>query len=161
LSILRGISDIIEKASEWAGRIFCYVAFFMMVVTTTDAVARYVFNHPLTGLWILNRQLFGVFILFAGVYTMYRREHIRIEMLHEHFPPKLRMVARGIALASAVSFLGVLVWQSAWMGLNSLGMREVWQGAFHLPLYPLKLLIPLVVFWFLLQAIISLSRNDQ
>jgi TRAP-type mannitol/chloroaromatic compound transport system permease small subunit len=47
------------------------------------------------------------------------------------------------------------------MGLNSLGMRETWQGTARLPLYPLKLLIPAVAFLFLLQAIISLFRNDK
>lgn len=161
MSILRGMSNVVEKVSEKAGKIFCYVVFFMMVVTTTDAVARYVFNNPLTGLWILNRQLFGLFILFGGVYTMHRRDHIRIEILYDYFPAKLRAVARGIALVSAVSFLGVLVWQSSWMGMNSFRMRELWQGASRLPLYPLKLLIPAVAFLFLLQAIISLSRNDQ
>ena len=161
MGIFRGISNGVEKVSEKAAKLFCYVVFLMMAVTTVDAVARYFFNHPLQGLWILNRQLFGLFILFAGVYTMFRGDHIRIEILYDHFPAKLRTVAKGLALASAVLFLGVLVWQSSWMGLNSFKMRELWQGASRLPLYPLKLLIPVVVFLFLLQAIISLSRNDR
>jgi TRAP-type mannitol/chloroaromatic compound transport system permease small subunit len=161
LGKLRAIADIVEKVSEKSGRIFCYLAFLIMFVTTSDVVARYIFNDPIEGAFILNRQLFGLFILIAGGYTMYRRDHIRIEILYDHFPPRLKTIAKWISLASAVSFLGVVVWQGSWMGLNSLGMRETWQGTARLPLYPLKLLIPAVAFLFLLQAIISLFRNDK
>ena len=160
MGMIQRTMEFIEKVSEKVGRLCCYVVLLMMIVTTTEAVARYVFNNPLPWTWILNRQLFGIFILFAGVYTMQRRDHIRIEIVYDYLPPKIKAIARGIALVSACSFLGVLVWQSSWMGLNSFNMRELWQGAFRFPLYPLKMLIPVVSFWFLLQAIVSLLRDD-
>lgn len=161
MAIFHRIADLIEKGSEKAGRVFCYVAILMMTVTTAEALARYVFNHPLPWTWILNRQLFGLFILVAGVYTMRRRDHIRIEIVYDYLPRRIKAIARGIALVSAFSFLGVLVWQSSWMGLNSFKMKELWQGASRFPLYPLKMLIPVATFWFLLQAIISLSRDEE
>jgi TRAP-type mannitol/chloroaromatic compound transport system permease small subunit len=40
--------------------------------------------------------LFGVFILFAGVYTLYKGEHIRIEIFYDHFPPRIKTIARWI-----------------------------------------------------------------
>jgi len=133
----------------------------MMLITTLDVIARYVFNNPLLWGWLLNRQLFGLFIMFAGVYTMATGGHIRIEIFYDHFPPKLKKVARLIGLASFVAFMGVLISQGFWMGINSLKMKELAAGAFRLPLYPLKLLIPIVTILFLLEGIVFFLREND
>jgi TRAP-type mannitol/chloroaromatic compound transport system permease small subunit len=161
VKIVSPFFDVIHSISNRAARIICYVVLLMMGITALDVVARYVFNNPLLWGWLLNRQLFGVFILFAGVYTMSTRDHIRIEILYDHFPPKGKRVARWIALASFVSFMGVLVWQTGWMGWNSLMMGEKAAGAFRIPLYPFKLLIPTVGLLFLLEGIVVFSRFDD
>jgi len=153
--------DWVDTIAEKAGKVTCYLVFIIMLVTTFDVVARYVFNRPLLWGWLLNRQLFGVFILFAGVYTLFKGEHIRIEILYDHFPPKLKNFARWIALACFVSFMGVLVWQGSWMGWNSLRMNEKAAGAFRIPWYPFKLLIPIVAFLFLLEGIAAFRRGDD
>jgi len=74
--------DWIDIIAEKSAKITCYLVFIIMVITTADVIARYVFNRPLIWGWLLNRQLFGVFILFAGVYTLFKGEHIRIEILY-------------------------------------------------------------------------------
>ena len=153
--------DLVDKVSEKAGRLTCYVVFVIMIITAIDVTARYVFNQPLLWGWLLNRLLFGVFILFAGVYTLVKGEHIRIEIFYDHFPPQIKRIARLIALAALVAFLGVLVWQSSWMGWNSLMMSEKAAGAFRIPLYPFKLLIPIVTFLFLLQGISFFWRRKD
>ena len=153
--------DWIDVIVEKAAKITCYLVFVIMVITTADVVARYVFNRPLVWGWLLNRQLFGVFIHFAGVYTLYKGEHIRIEILYDHFPPGLKMAAKWIGLLAFVSFMGVLVWQGSWMGWNSLMMNEKAAGAFRIPWYPFKLLIPIVALLFLLEGIAAFRRSDD
>ena len=59
----------VDRIAERAGRITCLLVFIIMLITTFDVTARYVFNQPLVWGWLLNRQLFGIFILFAGVYS--------------------------------------------------------------------------------------------
>ncbi|MBC8246845.1 MAG: TRAP transporter small permease [Deltaproteobacteria bacterium] len=162
------MNHIVDKFFGWvdtvvdrSARIVCYVVLVIMFITATDVTARYVFNHPLVWGWLLNRLLFGVFILFAGVYALYQGQHIRIEIFYDHFPPGIKKIARWIALAALVAFLSVLVWQSGWMGLNSLMMKEKAAGAFRIPLYPFKLLIPVVAFLFLLEGISYFRRADD
>lgn len=158
---LNALTDGIDWFSDRAGRLFSYLVFVIMLITTMDVVARYVFNHPLLWGWLLNRQLFGVFILFAGVFAMSKREHIRIEILYDHFPDKLKLIARIIALVCFAAFMGVLVWQGSWMGWNSLMMGEKAAGAFRIPLYPFKCIIPIVAFLFLLEGIVVLSKREE
>ena len=145
--------DWIDVIVEKAGKLTCYLVFIIMCITTIDVTARYVFNRPLLWGWLTNRILFGVFILFAGVYTLYKGEHIRIEIFYDHFPPTIKKIARWISLTAMTSFLSVLVWQTSWMGWNSLMNNEKAAGAFRIPLYPFKLLIPVLAFLFLLEGI--------
>ena len=151
----------VDQVVDRSARIVCYVVFVIMLITAIDVTARYVFNRPLLWGWLINRMLFGVFILFAGVYTLYKGEHIRIEIFYDHFPPRLKTIARWVALASFLAFTGVLVWQSSWMGWNSLNMMEKAPGAFRLPLYPFKLLIPVVALLFLLEGISYFRRRNS
>ena len=154
-------SNLIGRVTEAISKPASLLVFIMMLITSVEVIGRYVFNHPTTWAWPLNRQIFGVFILVAGAYTMSKREHIRIEILYDHFPPKIKMLARGIALASFIIFMGVLVWQGSWMGWNSLMMKEKLAGAFRMPLYPFKILIPIGAFLFLLQGIAVFFRRDD
>jgi TRAP-type mannitol/chloroaromatic compound transport system permease small subunit len=151
------VDNVVEKSSK----IVCYLVFVIMIITAVDVTARYVFNHPLVWGWLLNRLLFGVFILFAGVYTLYKGEHIRIEIFYDHFPPVIKSISRWVGLTAFVAFMGVLVWQAGWMGWNSLMMKEKAAGAFRIPLYPFKLLIPIVAFLFLLEGISYFRRRRE
>lgn len=151
------VDTITSKISKPAG----LLVFIMMCITATEVVSRYVFNHPTIWAWPLNRQVFGLFILFAGVYTMSKSQHIRIEIIYDLFPPKIRFISRLFALVSLISFLGVLIWQGGWMGLNSLRAGERASGAFNIPLYPFKCLIPLGAFLFLLQGIRVFFRKNN
>jgi len=153
-NLVDGITAKISKPAS-------ILVFIMMCITTTEVVARYVFNHPTIWAWPLNRQIFGLFILVAGVYTMSKRQHIRIEILYDLFPPRIKLIGRLFGLAGLILFLGVLIWQGGWMGWNSLMAGERATGAFSIPLYPFKLLIPIGAFLFLLQGIVIFSRNKK
>jgi TRAP-type mannitol/chloroaromatic compound transport system permease small subunit len=158
---LRHFADFINVISDRMGSIFSFLVLVIMVITTVDVIARYVFNEPLIWGWVLNRLLFGVFTLFAGIYAMNKKEHIRIEIIYDHFPPKIKFIARMIALGCFILFMSVLVWQSSWMGWNSWNISEKAAGTFRIPLYPFKILIPILAFLFLLEGIVKLSSRED
>lgn len=158
---LKFIFNLVEAISEKLGKWVSLLIFLVMAMTTIEVAGRYIFNHPTVWVWPLNRQLFGVFILFGGVYTLLKGGHIRVEILYEHFPPKVKLIARLIALAAFISFMGALVWQGSWMGWNSLMVGERASGAFRIPLYPFKLLIPIVAVLFLLEGIVVFIRHKD
>ncbi|NQT55047.1 MAG: TRAP transporter small permease subunit [Desulfobacteraceae bacterium] len=158
---LNSIFNVIEAISEKTSKAVSLLIFLMMVITTVEVVGRYVFNYPTSWAWPLNRQLFGVFILFAGIYTMSKEDHIKVEIFYDHFPPKMKKTARWIAMAAFLCFMVALVLQGSRMGWNSLIVREKLTGAFPIPLYPLKLLIPIAAFLFLLEGIVVFSRKNN
>lgn len=151
--------NLVDAITEKVSKPIRLLVFFMMCVTTFEVVARYVFNRPTSWAWPINRQLFCFFILVAGVYTMSINEHIKIEIFYDLFPPKMKLVSRMLSIAGLILFIGVLIWQSAWMGWNSMTIREVNSGVFRIPLYPIKLLFPICSFLFLLQGIVVFCRR--
>jgi TRAP-type mannitol/chloroaromatic compound transport system permease small subunit len=161
MSKMKNIFNAVDTISEKIGRAASFVIFIIMTITTVEVVARYVFNYPTIWVWPINRQLFGVFILFAGIYTMSKGGHIRIEILYDHLSSRMKLIARLIALASFIVFMGVLIWQGSWMGWSSLSVGETASGAFRIPLYPLKLLIPIAALLFLLEGIVVLCRRKN
>jgi len=158
---LRAFFSLIDNVSDRSGKIVCYAVFLMMVVTTWDIIGREVFKSPVVWGWVINKQLFAVFVLFGGVFALSKDAHIKIEILYAFFPSRLKRIVKVIAFLDLAIFVGVLVWQSSWMGINSLKMRQVATGSFHFPLYPLKLLIPLVGILFLLEGIVVFLKRED
>lgn len=153
INALKSFFKWVDKISSWAGDGLSILIMVIMSFTTIEVILRYVFNSPTIWVWPLNRQVFGVYILFAGIYAMTKNAHIRIEVIYNVFSNKLKKIANLLALGSFVCFIVVLIWQGAWMGQNSLMMKETAHGAFRIPLYPLKILIPITAVLFLLEGL--------
>ena len=151
------IDTIIEKM----GRGVSLLIFGIMIITTVEVVLRYVFNHPTMWVWPINRQLFGLFILFAGIFTMHKEDHIKVEILYDLFPPKVKSIAKYIALVSFLLFIIALILQGSRMAWNAWLVKEKLSGAFRFPVYPLKILIPVTAFLFLIEGIIVFSRKNK
>jgi len=151
--------SLIDAVTEKIGRGISLLILVMMLVTAVEVIARYVFNNPTVWVWPINRQLFGVYILFGGIYTLLHGGHIRVEVFYNRFSAKMKSVAGVIALICFLSFLGVLFWQGTWMAGNSLMCGERASGAFRIPLYPFKTLVPIAALLFLLQGIVNFFRK--
>ena len=151
----------IDTITEKMGRGVSLLIFGIMIITTVEVVLRYVFNHPTMWVWPINRQLFGLFILFAGIYTMHKEDHIKVEILYDLFPPKVKSIAKYIALTSFLLFIIALILQGSRMAWNAWLVKEKLSGAFRFPVYPLKILIPVTAFLFLIEGIIVFSRKNK
>jgi len=164
----KGIDTFLNMVDGITKRISRPASLLVIVIMgciSFEVISRYVFNRPTNWVWPITRQLFCLFILIAGVYTMSKNDHIRIEIIYDFFPPWVKQGVRIFTILCMLIFLGVLVWQSAWMGWDAILARETNPGSFRiLPLYPIKSLIPLFSFLFLLQGLSVFRRckdNDK
>ncbi len=146
-------SDSIKRLIENVGKAGSFLILIIMAIVTFEVISRYAFNAPTSWAWLINKQLFGVFVLLAGGYTLIHKSHIRIEMLYEHYPPAVKTFVRWLTLIIAIIFLGTLLWKSSIMGMDAWQMREKAMGVFKLPLYPLKMFMPIGTALFILACI--------
>jgi TRAP-type mannitol/chloroaromatic compound transport system permease small subunit len=152
---------VVDTVTDKIGKTASLLIVLITGITVIEVVSRYVFNNPTIWAWPINRQLFGVFILFGGSYTMLYGGHIRIEVLYNRFSPRMKSIARLIALACFLAFFGVLLWQSSLMAEISLTSAERASGTFNIPLYPFKTIIPIAAFLFMLEGIADFFRKKN
>jgi len=153
-------SEGIKHLIEMVGKVVSVLILFIMAIVTYEVISRYVFNAPTSWAWLINKQLFGVFVIVGGSYTLIHKSHIQIEMLYEHYPPAVKNIVRWLSLLAALCFLGSLVWKSAVMGLDAWQTGEKATGVFKLPLYPLKMFMPFGVTLFILGCIAVYGRKE-
>jgi TRAP-type mannitol/chloroaromatic compound transport system permease small subunit len=151
----------IDTFNEKTGPVVSFLAIVLMVLVLIGVVTRYVFHVSFIWGLPISRQVFGVYILFAGVYALLVNKHIRIEILYERFSSQARFYAGIVDLIAFLVFMGVLIWQSGWMAGNAIINKEVSQGIPKVPLYIIKTFMPAVAFLFLLQGISAFLRKDK
>lgn len=95
---------------------------FMIIVgaTVIEIVARYILDAPT--IWANELALFvcGIAFLCAGVYVMWRDEHLRITILYDIAPPWLRRIFDVVNLICVIVFCGGVAWfgfPTSWQAL--------------------------------------------
>jgi TRAP-type C4-dicarboxylate transport system permease small subunit len=151
--------SVIETGIIKFGNVISVLILIITFLTTYEVFARYFFNSPTSWAWPINRQLFAIFALVGGAYTMAHGMHIRIEMLQERFGPGMKLAVRFLSLLCLFIFLGVLVWQGISFGWTALTDMEVLPGVFKLPVYPVKMFLPLAALLFLIEGVVCFFQK--
>lgn len=154
----KGLS-LIDRISNNIARYISLLVLYLMISITLEVLMRYLLNRPTTWVWPIAIQIFGIYALFAGLYAMVCRAHIRIDMLVPYFPVPIKVLARWITLISITLFLATMIWQCSKMGWNSLMYLEKDSSVIGVPVFILKSLIPLAAALLLWQSISDFIRK--
>jgi TRAP-type C4-dicarboxylate transport system permease small subunit len=93
----------------------------IVVVTSAEVVARYVFHTPLQ--WAEEVITFSLLLVFVGSipYGISREVHVKVETLYETFSTSTRALSDAVGAACGALFLGVL---AIGAGIEALGMAR-------------------------------------
>jgi TRAP-type mannitol/chloroaromatic compound transport system permease small subunit len=156
---MKRIADFVENGLEKICEIAAYIPMVIFCIITYEVIARYFFDSPTSWAWVITQHLFLVVCLFGGIYAFVKNSHIRIEMLYDNFSQPFKIASKLLSLALFLIFMGIFVWKSLYMAGASISGGEVARGAFAMPIYPFKALMPLAGFLLLLQGIISILKD--
>ena len=76
-----------------------------------------------------------------------------MDMIINRFSPRGRAIFDLVTSVCFFLFVGVLLWAGLTRGLYSLEIREMSDSMWRPPVYPVKLLIPVVAFLMLIQGV--------
>ena len=145
--------EILEKLTKAAGFLVLVIAFAIAV----QIVARQGFNKFLVEIVPIIEQSFAVLLMIGGLYVASKGMHIRVTLLSDLFGPKTRCIFKIVNLVCMSIFMGVMIWQTTWMGLNSFANRETMNGIYKfMPMYPLKIFIPIMATLVFLAGLVHL-----
>ncbi|WP_417418399.1 TRAP transporter small permease subunit [Hoeflea sp.] len=102
-----GFFDIV---SLFFARLSMIATAVMVLVMFYEVVSRYVFVKPTLWANELSLWIAGFVFLFAGLYAMQQRSHIRIYVVYDLFPRWMQKLADVLAVLLTWAFCFMLIW---------------------------------------------------
>jgi len=160
VDLLLRLSRAIDALNERVGHLVYWLILAAALVSAGNASVRYAFDTSSNAWLELQWYLYSaVFLLCAG-YTLLHNEHVRIDVIIGHLPPKLRA---WIDLLGGVLFLlpmAVVIMFLSWpVVVESYVRHEFSADAGGLLRWPVKLLIPVGFLLLALQGVSEIIKR--
>jgi TRAP-type mannitol/chloroaromatic compound transport system permease small subunit len=124
------IDRIARRTGEW----FSYLFLACMLIIAYEVIARYGLNAPTIWAHDLTIALCAVGFLMSGLYTLRRRAHIRISLVYDRLPARVRRWLDVINGLIMLVFLGALAFQAAQSAYKSVSIMETAGTASRMPI---------------------------
>jgi C4-dicarboxylate transporter DctQ subunit len=105
----QGILDAVATAFS---RLLGAALIIAVLVNVTNVVARYGFNHTITGADEFQIYLMIGLAFLGGLVAHIRRRHLRMDVLIRHFPPRVGRLLTGAEALLAIAVCGLMTWVS-------------------------------------------------
>ncbi|MEW6668779.1 MAG: TRAP transporter small permease subunit [Thermodesulfobacteriota bacterium] len=150
----------VDSLNEWVGKAFSYLILVLALIVGYEIVMRYVFNSPTVWVNEMSAMLFGAFMIVGGAFTARYNGHVGMDIVYGMLSVRWRAVLDVFSFFILfVPLLGVLVWKGGTAAWHSVLTLEHDSSQWGPPLYPLRIMLPLGAFLFLLQASAKMIRD--
>ncbi len=149
----------IDLIAEAMGRIGWVLLLYCMIFGVSDVFLRYVLNAP--SLWISTTVQVAMVLMacVGGVYALNDDAFVKLDLFYANFSPRKKAVCDLITVVFTVLFLGVLIWKGTSAALLSVKMNQMTPTSIPIPIYPIKIFIPISAVLMLL-VVIKKIVND-
>ena len=156
LKVSRGI----DAFNTWIGKRLAWLILVAVIVSATNATVRKVFDTSSNSWLELQWVLFGAVFLLCASWTLLSNEHIRIDIVNNAMPKKIRNIIDIIGHAFFLLPLTmVMIVTSFPFVMNSIRLNEQSMNAGGLPQWPAKILILLGFILLFFQGISELIKR--
>ena len=133
----------IDFIAEVMGRIGWVLILYCMFFGVTDVFLRYVLNSP--SLWISSTLQIAMVLTacVGGVYALNDNAFVKLDLFYANFSARKKAICDIITVIYTGLFLSVLIWKGTSAALMSIKMNQVTPTSIPIPIYPLKVFIPI------------------
>jgi TRAP-type mannitol/chloroaromatic compound transport system permease small subunit len=151
---LLGLSRAIDALNETVGKLTYWLILAAVLISTGNAVVRYVFNRSSNSWLEIQWYLFSFVFLFCAGYTLLHNQHVRIDVLTGHLSGRGRAL---IDILGTIFFLMpmaiAIMWLSWPVFLDAYHSNEVSTNAGGLTVWPARLMLPVGFLLLVLQGL--------
>ena len=90
MQFLLAVSRFIDRVNERVGRTVYWLVLGAVLVSSGNAMVRYLFDYSSNGWLELQWYLYSGFFLIGAGYTLLRNEHVRIDIISSRLTPRTR-----------------------------------------------------------------------
>jgi TRAP-type mannitol/chloroaromatic compound transport system permease small subunit len=160
VQVLLALSRIIDRVNERVGRAVYWLVLAAVLVSSGNAVVRYLFDYSSNGWLELQWYLYSGFFLVGAGYTLLRNEHVRIDIISSRLDPRTRA---WIDLLGGIFFLlpmATIILVLSWpVFTQSYALTEYSPNAGGLLRWPVKLMIPVGFFLLAIQGVSEIIKR--
>ena len=160
LKTLLRVTSVVDAANTWIGKRLSWLILAAVVVSAANASVRKIFDTSSNSWLELQWVLFSVVFLLCSPWTLLDNEHIRIDIVNQMMP---RRVRDSIELIGHTVFLAplciVMIITGGPFFMRSVEINEQSGNAGGLPQWPAKSLIIIGFTFLLVQGISELIKR--
>jgi TRAP-type mannitol/chloroaromatic compound transport system permease small subunit len=154
------LSRAIDAINFRIGKVISWLIFVAVILSTTNAVIRKLFDMSSNSWLELQWVLFSLVFLMCSPWTLMSNEHIRIDIVNAMFPKRVRDWIDVIGHALFLAPLAIImILTGVPFFLKSWNISEQSGNAGGLPQWPAKSLVAIGFTLLLLQAISELIKR--
>lgn len=154
------VDRIIEKVGDW-GLVSSGILILLMSFCSTYAVGRrYILKDPDSYSYEVSVIFLTACVVLAVSGLQRYKRHLRVDFIANYMPAGVQVFLLDIlGPLLGLVFAGIITWQS-WEGaMYSLSIGERSQSIWQEPLYPIRFVIPVSMFWLCLVLIAQFARG--
>ena len=142
VGVLLGVSRVIDVINLRIGKIISWLILAAVIVSTVNAVIRKLFDMSSNAWLELQWVLFGAVFLIVASWTLLANEHIRIDIVNNALPPRVRSIIDLVGHAFFLLPLCIIMIITSYpFVVKSVLLNEQSMNAGGLPQWPAKMLI--------------------
>ena len=153
------ILHLMDMVNDKAGKIVSFLIIPMVAVVVYEVVMRYAFNAPTKWANETTIFVFGIYIILAGGYALFRGAHVNVDVVYGRFSSRTRAIIDVCTVGLFFFYVIVILWKGGEFGWKSLLNLETSGSPWNPPVYPFKLMIPLGAFLLLIQGVAKFARD--
>jgi TRAP-type mannitol/chloroaromatic compound transport system permease small subunit len=151
--------NFIDNLSKWSGLIVAPLVLVYMAVLIYEMVSRYAFGAPTLWAHEISTFLFGAQFMLGGAYCFLIGSMVNVELFLTPLSKRVRAIINVLLFIIPLVVLVAMIWRGGWLFVDSIKMLEHSASIFAPPLYPVRGVIPVAAFLFLLQVVARLIRD--
>jgi len=160
MKALLAFSRGVDALNERVGRLVLWLVLVMVLVSSGNAISRYLFSASSNAFLELQWYLFAVVFLLCSGYTLRHNEHIRIDVVSSHLSQRTRI---WIDIFGTLFFLLpmsiTILWLSWPVFVNAWVSGEMSSNAGGLIRWPARLVVPAGFLLLTLQGVSELIKR--
>ena len=151
---------LVDGINMRVGKTFAWLVVILVLVTSYDVLARYAFKAPTGWAYDISYYLYATVFMMGGAYALARNQHVRGDVFSRLWPIRVQASVE-LVLMALFFFPGIIALVSVgyqFFALSLFQLERTQTSTVQLPLYPLKLVIPVAGAFMLLQGIAETAR---
>lgn len=151
----------VDTLSEKFGSFGAWLVLPLMVIVVYEVVVRHVFNSPTLWTYDTLWMLYSVNFLLGGGFTLWKKGHIRIDIIYDTFSERTKLIF-DMVIYALIFFVpcAILTWISSEYAWESWVTKEnLSTTSWIFPAGPIKTVMPIGFLLLTLQSFAEVIRN--